>query len=195
VDPREEGIARRLRRGDPRAFDEFFDRYAGPLLGYLRGMIGDRATAEDLVQETMLRVHRHIGRYREEGAFRAWVFRIATNLALSELRRRRHAAADALDAGVLGLRDPASPDPHEQVEADERERTMQAALAILADDQRAVILMRVRQEMGIREIAQVLCVPEGTVKSRIHHAVSKLRELVSRPECPQAKERWDEGLR
>jgi RNA polymerase sigma-70 factor (ECF subfamily) len=193
LDRRDDEIVQRIRRGEPAAFDEFFDRYAGRLLAYLAGMVGERSAAEDLVQETMLRVFRHIDRYQERGAFKAWVFRIATNLALTELRRRRYVAADSLDPGVLEIPDPKSPDPQELWESGDRDRMVRDALATLADDQRAVILLRLRQGMGIQDIARTLCVPEGTIKSRIHHAVRKLREYVTRREQqPGAEERHEE---
>jgi RNA polymerase sigma-70 factor (ECF subfamily) len=181
---REEEIARRLRRGEPGAFDEFFDRFAGPLLSYLDGMVRDRSAAEDLVQETLLRVHQRIDRYREQGAFRAWVFRIATNLALTELRRRRIAAAVPLDEGHFEPAAPCDPGPGDRAERDRQERSIAAGFRTLSDDHRAVILLRVRGGMGIREIAQALQVPEGTVKSRIHHAVRKLREFARDRERP-----------
>ncbi len=194
LDPWSEEIARRIRRGDTAAFDEFFDGCAGKLLAYLVGMVGDRATAEDLVQETMLRVYRHIGRYEERGSFRAWVFRIATNLALTEMRRRRY-RTPACDPTALEIPDGRSSDPAVVRETQDRERRLHQALAALADDQRAVILLRVREGMRIREVARTLSVPEGTVKSRLHHAVRKLRELVHRPEGIEEAEERHEDLR
>ena len=86
---RDEEIARGLRRRDPAVFAEFFECYAARLLGYLTRMVRDRALAEDLLQETMLRVHAGIDRYDERGAFRAWVYRIATHAAFDALRRVR----------------------------------------------------------------------------------------------------------
>ncbi len=184
----EERFAVRIRRGDARAFDEFFDAYAGPLLRYLDGMVGNRSTAEDLLQDTMVRVYRHIGAYREQGSFPAWVFRIATNAALSELRRRRWAAGQEPDEAALRIAAPRSAEPPEVLEAQERSRNLAAALEQLPDEQRAVLLLRIRQGMDIGEIATVLCIPPGTVKSRIHYAVRKLREVFDRHECAPAED-------
>jgi RNA polymerase sigma-70 factor (ECF subfamily) len=177
LDSADEDIARRIRGGDPRAFDAFFSRYGGPLLGYLTGMLGERSLAEDLVQETVLRVYRGIGRYQEQGAFRSWVFRIATNVAYTELRRRR-LATEPLDARILELPDPVPADPLARLEAEQREDLIRAGLGTLPDEQRATLLLRVRDGMPLREIAHALCIPEGTVKSRIHHAVRSLKEFV-----------------
>jgi RNA polymerase sigma-70 factor (ECF subfamily) len=142
-----------------------------------------------------LRVYRHIDGYEERGSFQAWVFRIATNLALTELRRRRYRTAEPLDAAALEIPDRSSPDPADLWETGDRALTMQAALAHLADDQRAVILLRARQGMRIQDIARTLCVPEGTVKSRIHHAVRRLREFVNHREQIQEAEERNENLR
>jgi len=173
----DERIAGRIRRGDENAFDAFFDRFAGPLLGYLTGMLGGRAAAEDALQETVLRIHRNIDRYRERGAFKAWVYRIATNVALSELRRSRY-AAECPEHEAAQVPDPAWVDPLLHLEQEERELAVRGAMKRIPDDQRAVLLLRVRDGMGIEEIARVLCVPEGTVKSRIHYGVRRLRALL-----------------
>jgi RNA polymerase sigma-70 factor (ECF subfamily) len=103
VDGFDEDVRRMLafREGDVDAFDALFQRWAGPLLRYLERMLHDAAGAEDLVQEVFLRVHRARERYRPEARFSTWIFRIATNLALNELRRPRrrdpHASLDAED--------------------------------------------------------------------------------------------------
>ncbi|MBN1826533.1 MAG: RNA polymerase sigma factor [Candidatus Eisenbacteria bacterium] len=169
------GLAEAIRRGRPRAFDRFFDRYGGPLLGYLTGMVGDRTGAEDLLQETMIRVWRKIDDYRELGAFRSWVFRIATNLALTELRRSRYKQVGVEEIGEMA--DPEGLNPEEEWEKKERETRLKRALRALPDDHRAVMLLRVRNGMSIREIAETLSLPEGTVKSRIHYAVRRLRSI------------------
>jgi len=137
-------------------------------------MVRERAAAEDLLQETMLRVHRNIGRYRERGAFRAWVYRIATNLARTELRRARCRGA-AEDDLVLHINDLPEPAADERLERNETLNAVRAGIAALPDEQRAVVLLRVRRGMAIREIARTLCIPEGTVKSRLHYAVRNLR--------------------
>ena len=79
-----------FREGDARAFEQLFRRWSGPLLRYLERMVRDAASAEDLVQEAFLRVHRARERYTPDARFSTWLYRIATNLALNELRRPRH---------------------------------------------------------------------------------------------------------
>lgn len=193
--PDDDVIARHIAGGDRGAFDLLYDRYAAALLGYLASMMGDRTQAEDLLQETMLRVFRHIGRYREQGALRAWVFRIATNLALTELRRRRIAATEVWDDRLLELPDRDLPQPHERLEAEERARILDAGVQRLPVEQRAVFLLRAGRGMDLREIARTLNVPEGTVKSRIHHAVQKLQGFIARCERARIEERTHEDVR
>jgi RNA polymerase sigma-70 factor (ECF subfamily) len=185
----DEDIPRRIRRGDRDAFDRFFARYGSALLGYLAGMVGERTQAEDLLQETVLRVYRHIDRYDERGSFHAWVFRIATNLAITELRRRRNAPTQTLDDRILALPERNVAEVGARLEAEERERLVNAGLAQLPTEQRAVFLLRTKEGMDVHEIARTLCVPPGTVKSRMHHAVRKLREFIDRSEGTNEEER------
>lgn len=180
MEAEDEDLARGIARRDPGAFDRFFDRYAARLLAFLEGMLRDRGSAEDLVQETMVRVWEHIARYRETGAFRAWVFRIAGNLALSELRRRKYRAAVPLDGAAQSVPDRRATDAHDRLEREELAQLLEDGLEELPFDQRAVLLMRTRGGMTLREVAIALRVPEGTVKSRMHHAVRRLREFVDR---------------
>jgi len=135
-----------------------------------------------------LRVYQHIDRYRERGAFKAWVFRISTNLALSQLRRQRLAPSLPFDRHALEIPDRAIPEPEAHVEREELARLIDAGIAALPGDQRAVFLLRLRHEMPVREVAHVLCVPEGTVKSRFHHAVRKLRALIDEMDGNPGKE-------
>lgn len=179
-------IARRIRKGDSAAFDLLFDRYAPPLLGYLTGMVGERCRAEDLLQETMIRVFRKIDCYREQGVFRAWIFRIATNLALTDLRRSRLEPV-AVDGAILENRPDERPDPQTKLEMIETSNRVEEGIQRLPEDHRAVILMRVRHEMSIREIARTLSLKEGTVKSRIHYAVGKLRQYMNTDEWTPGK--------
>lgn len=175
----DEEIAHRVLHGDPRAFDDLFDRFARPLLGYLAGMVGSRAAAEDLLQEAMIRVYQNIHSYREQGTFRAWIYRIATNLALTHLRRLRH-AGPARQAESERITASTGPDALTLLERLQETEIVRRGLAELPEEQRAALLLRLRGEMGIGAIARVLGIPPGTVKSRLHYAVEHLREYAAR---------------
>ena len=145
---KDEAIARKIKRGDRDGFQMFLDRHGAPLLGYLIGMVGRREEAEDLLQETVIRVHRNIDRYEERGTFRAWVYRIATNLALTRLRRASFEERPAAD--IPERPDEGAGDPHERVEKREQREILRAGIAALPEDHLAVILLRVRRGMGVR---------------------------------------------
>jgi RNA polymerase sigma-70 factor (ECF subfamily) len=185
--PSDEEIARSIRERRAAAFDAFFDRFGAALLGYLAGMVGHRAVAEDLLQETVLRVHRNIDRYQERGSFRSWVFRIATNLALTHLRRARFTETWSGDA-LEQVADPRPRDVQGELEHREQAEAMARGLEDLPAEQRAVLLLRVRDGRSIAEVAHTLCIPEGTVKSRLHHAVARLRLSVD-PSAAKKRER------
>lgn len=179
-------LARRIRRGEPRAFDDLFDRHAGPLLRYLTGMTGSRPVAEDLLQETMLSIYRHIDHYEERGAFRGWIYRIATNQALSHLRRRRTVeSAGVVDPDSLPTGAPS--DALDRLQGAEEAEAARRAVATLPAEQRAVLMLRINGELSIEEIARALEIPTGTVKSRLHYAIARLREVAARP-CSETPE-------
>ncbi len=177
----DEAIARRIRDGGPAGFDAFFARFSAQLLGFLLRMVGDRAAAEDLLQETMLRVFRGIDRYEERGNFRAWVYRIAANLAVSHLRRARPFAAEP-EALLLQVRDEHAEDPCAGLVRAEEVSVLHDGIAALPEEQRLVLLLRTGQGLSLAEIAAALCLPEGTVKSRLHNAVVRLRAHAERVE-------------
>ncbi len=178
--PSDEDLMRRAQQEDRAAFTMLMRRYEHPLFNYLARMIGSRADAEDLVQESFLRVHRHRDRYRVGRPFRPWLYRIATNLAKDHMRyhaRRRHASLDAPVAGdddrLLGdaLADPGA-GPRAIAEATELQARLEAAVQSLPVKHRTVFLMARYDNMPYDEIARTLRVPVGTVKSRMNKAVS-----------------------
>jgi len=191
----DDDLAIRIRRGEAGAFDVLFDRFAGRLRGYLVGMVGDAATADDLLQETFLRVYRHIDRYEPRGTFAPWMFRIAGNLAITELRRRRYRRTTPLEQGPEPPGDSERCDPAAIHAAGARVREVESALSRLPEPQRAVVLLRMRDGMSLEEVARTLGVPVGTVKSRLHHAVRSLREEIGIPEPARRQEEKHEELR
>lgn len=164
-----------FRDGDAAAFDVLFRRWSGRLLRHLDRMLGDPASAEELVQETFLRVHRARERYVPEARFSTWLYRIATNLALNELRRPRHRAphrsSDDDDGPVLGDEAPAV---DAVVEARALGRAAARELAQLPEKQRAALCLTAVEGLSYAEVAEVLEVTEKAVKSLVHRARSTL---------------------
>jgi len=174
----------RCRDGDAVAFDLLADRYREPLLRHIAAVIWhERADAEDVLQEALLRVWLHARSWDERGTVKAWLFRIATNAALNHRRsvgRRREmplepqttfADAEAEeDAHSERLRGDAAHEPDaETLRADERRR-LRGLMDALSEEKREVLRLIVDEDHDIRQAAARLNVPEGTVKSRLFHA-------------------------
>jgi len=166
-----------LRAGDTAAFDALFRRWSGPLLRYLDRMVHDLAVAEELVQEAFIRVHQARDRYRPDARFSTWLYRIATNLALNELRRPRHRAVhrSADEAGAPPLAD-RGPGTDDRVDARRRAGEVEAALAELPEKQRAALCLAAVEGLSYAEVAEALEVTEKAVKSLVHRARSGLAE-------------------
>ncbi len=166
--------------GDQTAFAALVTRHHAPLLGYLyRLTAGDRPLAEDLVQETLLHVLRH-GSCPSDRPFKPWLYKIATNLARDHfksaaVRQREHWAEEET---LLQMSDHA-PGPEEHALAAEQGSAVRAAIAQLSEDYRVVVVLRFYQGFSLPEIAQILQIPLGTVKSRLSVGTHRLRDVLA----------------
>jgi RNA polymerase sigma-70 factor (ECF subfamily) len=165
----------RLRAREAAALREFLDGFGPGLQTFLARFTGSRADAEDLFQETCLRVLEGLPRYRHAGRFRAWVFSIAANAARDRLRKRAGEAR-----GLDALRVPgAAPSADADAMAREDRSRLEAAVARLPDVQREVFLLRMHSGLAFREIADQLGCPLNTVLGRMHDAVERLKGSVN----------------
>jgi RNA polymerase sigma-70 factor, ECF subfamily len=170
--------------GDEAAFAEIVNRYRNPLINYLFRMLGDYEEAVDLAQETFVRVYFAIARYHTDYAFSTYIYRIATNLAISEIRKKKRRKLLSLtsffqneDSDVQEFHPPDGKSlPDEDLIEAERNRTIEKAIATLPDKYRAPIVLREIQELSYEEIAQILGLGLGTTKSRISRARALLRD-------------------
>ncbi len=170
--PSDEALFAAFRAGDPTALEIIFRRYQAPLGRHLARILDDPATAEDLVVETFLRLHRHRERWREGAPLRPWIFAIARNLARNRLRARRL-------WGWLPLSDaPEIGTPPAEVRDDIQQRVA-AAFAALPVAQREACSLRLLGELSLEEIARVTRAPLGTVKSRLFHGLRRLRVMLA----------------
>ncbi|HKE11128.1 MAG TPA: sigma-70 family RNA polymerase sigma factor [Myxococcota bacterium] len=168
-----------FRSGDRTAFDQLFRRWAGPMLRYLERMVRDAGSAEDLLQETFLRVFRAKERYQPEARFSTWVYTIATNLALNELRRpRRRAPHRSADEGesdevplVLEGHEPRADDV---IHARRASAELERELAALPERQRAALLLSAVEGLSYAEVAVSLETTEKSVKALVHRARATL---------------------
>jgi RNA polymerase sigma-70 factor, ECF subfamily len=175
-----------LRDGDPGPFEAFVRSETSTFLAFFRRLGARPAEAEDLTQETLLKMFRHASGYSHQGRFTAYAFRVARNAWIDRARRRGARPQEA--SGGTGEED-IRPDPISTREEepgvalsrrDEANR-LQGALAELGEPHRLVFELGVMQEMPYADIASMLEVPIGTVKSRMFHAVRKLRQVLGEP--------------
>jgi len=180
----DEEVMARFQAEEQAAFDELVRRYKDRLFLFILQMVKDRALAQDMLQETFIRLWRHKQKYRNIARFSTWVFTIAGNLVRSEMRRQSREQRVDLE--------PRTPDDRPMELADQGpavdslvHRNMQveqvrAAIDRLPDEFREVILLREIEELSYEEIVEMLHVPLGTVKSRINRARARLALLLQK---------------
>lgn len=175
------------RNGDAGAFAELVQRYEGELYNYLRRYLGDAALAEDAFQATFLQVHLKCEQFTADRRFRPWVYTIATHQAIDTQRRNKRHRAASLDrrtsqhegndlGALIELLSTKEPGPVAQLDDVERRDWIRQQVDRLPEGLRAALAMVYYQGMKYREVAEVLSIPVGTVKSRVHSAVLKLNE-------------------
>jgi RNA polymerase sigma-70 factor (ECF subfamily) len=182
ADESDERLMVRFRGGDTRAFEVLVTRHRTPIFSFLVRLTGDRGRAEDLCQDTFLRVVKAAREWEERATFRTWVFTIARNLAADEARRAAFRRVEPLDApGPRGAAQaPADdPPPDRAAESALLRPKLEAALAALPAEQREVFLLREHSGLRFHEIAQVTGAPENTVKSRMRYALEGLRQKLA----------------
>lgn len=175
-------------RGDRRAFEELVHRYEGELYNYLRHYLGDAEMAEDAFQATFLQVHLKCDQFEPGRRVRPWLYTVATNQAIDAQRRNRRHRTVSLDrraggegcdydSGTLGeLLDGRERDPGDLSESLEDGETVRRAVDELPEPLRQVVALVYYQGFKYREAADVLAIPVGTVKSRLHAAMGKLTQ-------------------
>jgi RNA polymerase sigma-70 factor (ECF subfamily) len=172
--PSDAELVRRCARGDREAIRDLYERHGESLLRFLERMLHERGRAEDVCQEAFLRVWRRAELFDpERGTFTAWLFRAAANLAFNRLALKSSSESELSALPVLPAAEVTS--PVEGAAEQERARLLHAALAGLSPRDRAILTLRHIEERPVAEIAEILEIPEGTVKSRVHYALHRLR--------------------
>lgn len=185
--PRDVALFRQARSGDRAAYGQIVTSYQDRVFNAVLRMVGNRDEARELTQETFTRGLDKIAGFRGDSAPYTWLFRIAMNLAIGQLRKMHRRRVFSLSAGsggdgdqASGLMDHVSCDPGERpeqaVERQERQEMVLAALGRLDAEYRAVLIMRDVEDMDYRQMAQVLDLPMGTLKSRLFRARLALRD-------------------
>ena len=164
----------RVAAGDTAALATLFDLHKARLFGFLFHQVGDRALAEDLLGETFLRVYESRSRFRAGSGFTPWLYTIARNLAIRELRRK--GVIERAQGRLMRDAEP-EPDPWDP-EREEQRRQVRLALLALPEEQRSAIVLKEYSGLSYREIAQVLRCSEEAARARTYRARGTLREAL-----------------
>ncbi|MFD2673403.1 RNA polymerase sigma factor SigW [Marinicrinis sediminis] len=176
-------LAKLARDGDRHAFAEIVDLYKDKIYHLSYRMLGNAQEAEDVVQETFIRVYKNIKRYDPTHKFSTWIYRIGTNLCIDRLRKRKFTAysldADQSDGegmdgySVLAAKDPL---PEDQLTLSETQQQIREAISKMPEKYRSVIILRYLEDMSLQEISEVLDMPVTTIKTRVHRGREYLRK-------------------
>ncbi len=174
LDPEEQELLRRLRADDLDAFEAFFVRYRGPVFATAYAVLGDRTTAEEVLQDTFSKAYEWRGRLRPDVSPLPWLHRVALNFSYTRLGRRRMPWEPISDAVARLLRDREA-GPADRAETEELRAIVRDGIAALPAKHRGVIVLFYLHGFSINETAEILGIRPGTVKSRLHFGLRSLR--------------------
>ncbi|HEX6837964.1 MAG TPA: RNA polymerase sigma factor [Polyangia bacterium] len=186
-DDSDESLMLRYRDGDVRAFELLVTRHRKALFNFILRFVRDTAQAEDVTQETFLRLVKGADAYERQAKFTTWLYTIARNLCVDAARRGKHRKAASLDAPIgdedgsaslLDLVADGGAAVDRQAQSRELAVRLRQAIEALPDEQREIFLLREVADLQFNEIANVIGCPENTVKSRMRYALEKLREAL-----------------
>ena len=170
--------------GNEYAYLDLVKRFKDRLFTFIYRFVNDEGLAEDLVQDTLVKVYTHRHSYREIARFSTWIYTIAGNLARTELRKRKRRATFSMSSLGSGNREYEFPStdhtPAADLEGKQTEQHIRMALAKLPLHFRTVVILRDVQELSYDEISKIMKIPLGTVKSRVNRARLRLQELLSK---------------
>lgn len=186
VSTEEKNIIERCKQGDLAAFNELVKKYEKQVYNFAYRLTGNYDDANDIAQEAFLRVYNAIGSFRGDASFTTWLFRITTNVFLDDRKRARAHPHTSLDEHMeleessvtRQIEDP-SPSPEAITEENERGQILQDAIHSLPDYQRAMVSLYHTEQKSYEEIAEMMDLPIGTVKSRLNRARLALKEKLT----------------
>ena len=177
----EEKLVERCLQGDDAAWEAMVNAYGRRVFNLSYRYTGRRDEAEDLTQEIFIRVYQNLKSYRPDaGTFQNWVLRVGRNLIIDHYRqsRRFQQAAGTEEMETMNLKDDKVPNPHRAAEQVEASRFLRDGLSALSPELKEAIILRDLEGMAYQEIAELLSIPEGTVKSRINRGRLELAKLL-----------------
>ena len=177
----DELLLRKAQHGDPEAFEQLITPLEQLIWRICWHYTGNRESAEDCGQETMIRIWRSLDSYRGDCALESWVYRIAANCCMDYLRKKKRDKSVSMEPMQEQGFDPADPSPgtEEQVVAADEQKRLREAITMLPEDQREARIMTQLEKVPYEEAAKLLGVSEGTIKSRVNRAKARLKEILS----------------
>ena len=179
-------LMERLKNGDMSAFDQIVEKHKVSLINFAYRFVGDQETAEDIAQETFIRIYKNIRRYRSDKAgLRTWMYKIAANLCKNELRRRSRRSKVLVSAAIgdqentgnpIEFMQDKAPGPDQQLEKKEFQKILSETISRLPEKFRTVLILRDIEGMTYEEISQITGKPAGTIKSRLNRARLMLKD-------------------
>ena len=180
-------LIRRFQKGDKSVFAHIIDRYQEPLFTYLFRFVGNRQVAEDIFQDTFLKVMKNLKDYREQGKFGSWLFGIAHHLTVDFLRKENRyqkifSAIEEKQKNEVTLENipESNPLPDLNIEQKELRRILNDAVSRLSNEQKEVFLLREHSELTFKEIANLLNRPLNTVLAQMRYALQNLRKILTK---------------
>ena len=166
-------------QGRPASFGVLVRKYQDRLFNSVVHAMGNVEDARDVVQEALVQAFLRLETFQHSSAFYTWLYRIAFNVAASH-RRRKHVMVSVEQVREASGQEPVDtgPPPEERLEREERCQQVRQAIAVLSEEHRAVLVLRDMEGFGYEEIAEILALPVGTVRSRLHRARMQLREIL-----------------
>ena len=180
----DEILIKKFQEGDVGAYNQLVNRFKDRLLNFIYRFVNDLDLAEDLVQDTLLKLYTHKDSYQEIAKFSTWLYTIAANLARTELRKKKRRKTFSVTELSREDREfiiaSSDVDPSQDFSSQYFDKSVQRALAELPDDFKTIIILRDIQELSYDEISKIVEVPLGTVKSRINRGRVKLQQLLKK---------------
>lgn len=175
-------LIKKVQQGDARAFTELVNRWHTKIHRFAFRFFADADEANEITQKTFIKTYQKVKDLDDPDRFGSWIYRVANNLCLDELKRAGRRKSTALEAWVEQSGDVKSDiqSPAAELQQKELGEIIQQALLILPDEQRVVIILKEYEGLKFREIAEILEVPESTVKSRLYYGLKATRRVLKK---------------
>lgn len=171
-------LVKMVQKGDTGAFSLLVERWHSRIHRFAYRFFADNDDASEITQKTFINVYQKVDHLREPANFSPWIYRVANNLCLDELKRAGRRKSSPLEAWVEQAAETTNDTPAGELEAKDLGEWIQKALLMLPDEQRTVIILKEFEGLKFREIAEILEEPENTIKSRMYYGLKALRRIL-----------------